>query len=1108
MARDYVTELADQAFREISAGMGAEIEKIVGKPGDAPSLAYQLQLHPDRQAQVASITGYTPSRWLLEQELALVDARRQGLGIQPVSQTGGPYERASDSCVMGLCFSGGGIRSATFNLGVLQGLAELKLLRCFDYLSTVSGGGYIHQWLAAWSKRRGFEEVESQLIPLPEMGNPGAHPEPIRWLRRYSNYLTPKKGILTADTWVAFAVWLRNALLNQIILLSGLLFLAIFLHAVALPQIIPHQGWAVAIIAGAASCLSLVAIYFLGENFWRIRSEDAGGESVVQNRLVVPLTAAAFFLTLLLPAISWGSFGFHFFLSWNWCGVVLLLLALTTIFAGHLPLCYLQTHAITSHVTTVKEFWKAPKCSEHLKFIFAIVGLLLICLLAAIGGATWIAGSILLIAKLLAHSGEPCWRLALVLGPPLILGGPLITMLLLVGLLGRTFYDPLREWLSRVAAWIGMFIVLWIFAFGFSLLGSTAVAWLYCKLKVGIPLLTGWVISTIGGLLAGKSAKSSGGKSDRAPKFGAIELVALVGPYIFLAGLLLLVSALAERLLRDCHLVAGWALLAAFFLAVCLLFAWRVDINEFSLHSFYRNRLARCYLGASNIPRRPNPFTGFDERDSDIALSDLQPSKGYKGPFPIFCTAINLTFGQDLAWQERKAASFAFTPLYSGYDVLWTAAKTDHNFRFNGFVNTATYAYPQPGIHINTAAAVSGAALSPNMGYHTSAATAFLLTLFCVRLGWWLRNPRGLNEDGTKLGPGVHYPWPSPHFSLLSLTRELLGRANDASTYVYLSDGGHFDNMGLYELVRRRCHYIVICDSENDCELKFDGIGMAIRKCRIDFGAEIELDLRPLQHVKDSELSSAHCVVGTIRYPEDPARPGTVVYIKSSLTGDEPADVLNFKKEHSIFPHDSTTNQWFTESQFESYRRLGHHVAFSVFEPATPDVARSCGEKELERRCFCSDMKGRKQFFDDLSCTWWSPTPEMERFAAAHSDRYEALLEKARTDKDLPGFFPMLFGNGSNWKNGGSKDQIEYGVQFSSELIDFIFTVYNQLELVLPEKRNHPYARGWSRIFTNWTKIDVVRDGWARYRDSYSAGFRRYAESDCVGLSANNSPQS
>jgi hypothetical protein len=74
------------------------------------------------------------------------------------------------------------------------------------------------------------------------------------------------------------------------------------------------------------------------------------------------------------------------------------------------------------------------------------------------------------------------------------------------------------------------------------------------------------------------------------------------------------------------------------------------------------------------------------------------------------------------------------------------------------------------------------------------------------------------------------------------------------------------------------------------------------------------------------------------------------------------------------------------------------------------------------------------------------------------------------------------------------------GVQFSSELIEFIWMVFNQLELVLPEKRDHPYARGWSRIFTKWTKIDVVQDGWKRYRDSYSTAFRRFAESHCVGL--------
>jgi hypothetical protein len=126
----------------------------------------------------------------------------------------------------------------------------------------------------------------------------------------------------------------------------------------------------------------------------------------------------------------------------------------------------------------------------------------------------------------------------------------------------------------------------------------------------------------------------------------------------------------------------------------------------------------------------------------------------------------------------------------------------------------------------------------------------------------------------------------------------------------------------------------VICDSEEDSALNFGGIGMAIRKARFDFGADVALDLRPLQNKKGTEYSASPCVVGSLVYPEDPENPGTVVYIKSPLTGYEPADVLNSEKQHPVFPHDSTTDQWFTESQLESYRRLGHHVGFSVFEPA------------------------------------------------------------------------------------------------------------------------------------------------------------------------------
>ena len=167
------------------------------------------------------------------------------------------YAWAREGELTGLCLSGGGIRSATFNLGILQGLAAKKRLTEFDYLSTVSGGGYIHSWLAAWLQRRTKEEYEQQQIknpdqamhdglehvmerlqPLPVRGNvtpPTSWPRQVQWLRQYSNYLTPQVGLFTGDTWTAVATWLRNVLLNQSLLISVFLLLLLIPHL-----LVPH----------------------------------------------------------------------------------------------------------------------------------------------------------------------------------------------------------------------------------------------------------------------------------------------------------------------------------------------------------------------------------------------------------------------------------------------------------------------------------------------------------------------------------------------------------------------------------------------------------------------------------------------------------------------------------------------------------------------------------------------------------------------------------------------------------------------------------------------------------------------------------------------------
>jgi len=149
--------------------------------------------------------------------------------------------------------------------------------------------------------------------------------------------------------------------------------------------------------------------------------------------------------------------------------------------------------------------------------------------------------------------------------------------------------------------------------------------------------------------------------------------------------------------------------------------------------------------------------------------------------------------------------------------------------------------------------------------------------------------------------------------------------------------------------------------------------------------------VRSLRSDPDTSYSARHVVAGTIKYPggavDDP-REGIVLYVKSSLSGDEPADVLSYHREHTHFPHDSTTNQWFTESQFESYRRLGIHVIHTVFEPV----------KKLS-----SDLAGTRSYFETLSKVWYPPPPEMERYGAAHAARYDTLIELIRTNAKLPG---------------------------------------------------------------------------------------------------------
>ena len=251
-----------------------------------------------------------------------------------------------------------------------------------------------------------------------------------------------------------------------------------------------------------------------------------------------------------------------------------------------------------------------------------------------------------------------------------------------------------------------------------------------------------------------------------------------------------------------------------------------------------------------------------------------------------------------LSWQQRKAESFTVTPLHSGNSAL-------------GYRPSAEYG---GGITLGSAVALSGAAASPNMGYHSSPVVGFIMTLFNARLGAWLGNPGPPGAQSWKL--------PGPLSAIRSLIKEALGQTSDKSEFVYLSDGGHFENLALYEMVRRRCRQVLVLDGGCDPDFTYDDLGNALRKIRIDFGIPItfhDQDARPLRDRK------RRCAVATIEYSKaDPAsEDGVLIYVKPMRLGSEPPDVASYAAAHPEFPHQSTADQWFDESQTESYRLLG-----------------------------------------------------------------------------------------------------------------------------------------------------------------------------------------
>jgi hypothetical protein len=1026
------------------------------------------------------------------------------------------HARPDEDARTALCISGGGIRTATFALGIIQGLAGARLLDKFHYLSTVSGGGYIGSWLSSWARRHpsGIAGVQDDLVRAdtavegtqPDMlkserpvKKVDPEPRPLRHLRAYSNYMSPKLGFLSADTWTMASMYVRNLLLNLLVLIPILaavlaiprMFSMLLRHDTQFPQ---HTLLIVTIAALAAG------FGYLGATRPTVHGRHASAKSLRGTGgffafCTIPLTIASAALSLYWAKIA--ELPFQPILQRDWMLYVAAAAAMTvfpaaiyyyrffinssaaerreplerqhgtlkklgtevvatlTGLASVVALFYLVANKVFDHpvhevpdlsgiAPFLRGLFDATPVSEiYVCFAVPIVLLIFFVQNAAFVGISskvnedydrewWGRGGALLLMTAVIL-GLGCF--VSVFGPVLLYRAPLLVSSvggvsgLLAGLLGFSAKTPASDkkkddkpTKGSAATGIGLALAVPLFVavlLGSISLGTTVLIQLFRGQKISVA--TKWVEQFQSNATVTRTAETPAAKFET--KYETEK-----EPFLSLA------TVNGVHHLKTVHATDRWDLLGILAAAaIASLLSTLVGVNRFSMQALYRNRLIRAYLGASRYSRDADEFTGFDPHDN-LQMYELQPDLlwptsfidfpafveqltknfttphsveqtiwnaldkktrgwledkrgvtdalknammqnlnrilmradlggGIKGepsvprlrrnraalqktfgaslrapqhaPLHVINTALNLTSGEKLAWQQRKAESFTVSPLHSGSFYV-------------GYRDSKEYG-GEDGISVGTAVAISGAAASPNQGYHSSPAMAFILTILNVRLGAWLGNP-GLAGRNT-------YDNAHPRTNLEPLLWELTGTTNDQCPLVYLSDGGHFENLGIYEMVLRRCRFIVISDGGCDPKCTFEDLGNAIRKIRTDLGVPIDIeydDMHPRS--SDSTLTKGRYVTtARIRYSaiDDTDKDGWLVYIKPGLYEGEyfPKDVYNYATESLDFPHESTADQFFSESQFESYRALGRHAFNEI-----------CGNYNSGKNTFAATYKTLAEF--------------------------------------------------------------------------------------------------------------------------------------------------
>jgi hypothetical protein len=558
--------------------------------------------------------------------------------------------------------------------------------------------------------------------------------------------------------------------------------------------------------------------------------------------------------------------------------------------------------------------------------------------------------------------------------------------------------------------------------FGLVFTAALLFVWLIDTLGVLVYLLAvgyleiaaaSYVAITLLSLLARKGAMAltlRGPKEGRPPI--SVNVLAHLAAVLLVVAILSLIHAITHAIAWESagasngrgSFVSPLAVVAVIALVLSLLMGrvWAF-VNRSTLHPLYESRLRRAYLGASNPARimrdasKP-PVTRVHE-DDGIDLEDYHP-EAWGAPIHILNVTVNQTVGSRSALQhkDRKGMGLAVGPagvsLGRAHHALWDSdeptrgltgwvkdflvTRKDKEKQFRVFSVPCS---PEE-LDLGHWMSISGAAVSTGLGYRTSLGLSLLAGLFNIRLGyWWNSDIKPESRFGTvKRSLAQHVLSTIRNFFPVqaAFLSEWLARFRGVGReHWYLSDGGHFENMGAYELVRRRLPFIIVCDGEQDENYQFSGLANLVRKARTDFGAEIEfLSTKDLEQTIDDQnllkwlgpldslcrgqwaqepvidpktgqqrvamgephlrhFSLSHAALAKIVYSDEADQKKVpdrwLLYIKPTLVGDEPVDVLNYHNDHPKFPHEPTSDQFFGEAQWESYRRLGEHIAGKLF---------------------------------------------------------------------------------------------------------------------------------------------------------------------------------